>query len=158
MKRVLAILGNTAAVLTIGAALITPFLLLGWFQRGVAAMHLRINPQFTGGKVARTIERNGFQIAVGVPVLKPTPLARVEPFVQLTFSPAKGLPARVTEDVDVDGDGRPDVLVSFDPAALRADVTPHDGRYRAAHIKGVVSFSELISPVNDSIVVRVPMN
>lgn len=41
---------------------------------------------------------------------------------------------------------------------LAVDVTPLNGRYRAMHSQGVTSFSALIARVNDSIVVRMPVN
>jgi hypothetical protein len=156
MKRWRAILGNTAAVATLAILLTTPFL-YGWFQKGVAALDLRIDPQYTGGEVARVVQRAGYQVIVRKPVPRRTPLQRVDPFVQMTWTPAAKLPAQVSDEIDLDGDGRPDVLVSFDTAHLKLDVTPRTAGYRAVRCSGVVSFSELIARVNDGIVVRVPL-
>ena len=66
--------------------------------------------------------------------LQPRLLERIEPFVQIVFEPADALPARVSEEIDLDGDGRPDVRVSFtvpaDPnAPMRGDVTALNGKY-----------------------------
>lgn len=157
MKRWQSILGNTAALAALAAALLTPFLLYGWFQSGVAALHLRIDPQFSGGEVARIVQLEGYQVVVRKPVLRRSPLQRVDPFVQMTWTPAAKLPAQVTDEIDLDGDGRPDLLVSFDTAHLHLDVTPRTPVYRPVHAAGVVSFSELIARVNEGIVVRVPL-
>jgi hypothetical protein len=75
----------------------------------------------------------------------------------MTWTPAAKLPARVSEEVDLDGDGTPDLKVSFDTASLRLDVAPLHAGYRGVHVKGAISFSELIARVNDGIVVRVPL-
>jgi hypothetical protein len=157
MKRWRAILGNTGAVATLAVLLAAPFFLYGWFQNGVAALHLRIDPQYSGGEVARVIQRDGYQVVVRKPVPRRSPLQRVDPFVQMTWTPAARLPAQVSDEIDLDGDGRPDLLVSFDTAHLKLDVTPRTPGYRPVHTAGVVSFSELIARVNDGIVVRVPL-
>lgn len=65
------------------------------------------------------------------------------------------------EEIDVDGDGRPDLVASFDVprdprAGLRLSVQPLDSRFQALKGIGKESFSELIARVNDTIVVRVP--
>ena len=123
----------------------------------MAALHLRIDPQYSGGEVARVIQREGYQIVVRRPVARRSPLQRVDPFVQMTWTPVAKLPARVSEEVDLDGDGTPDLEVAFDTASLRLEATPLHAGYRAVHVQGVVSFSELIARVNDGIVVRVPL-
>ena len=59
--------------------------------------------------------------------------------------------------MDLDGDGTPDLKVSFDTASLRMEVTPLHAGYRGVHVKGMISFSEPIARVKDGIVVRVPL-
>ena len=157
MKRLRSILGNAGAVATLAVALVTPFLLMGKFEDAVAALRLRIDPQYSGGEVARVIQREGYQVVVRRPVRRRSQLQRTHPFVQMTWTPAAKLPARVSEEVDLDGDGTPDLKVRFDTASLRMEVTPLHAGYRAVHVKGAISFSELIARVNDGIVVRVPL-
>ncbi len=157
MKRVKSLLGYTAAALTVLLAIATPFVLLGKFQNAIGGLGLRIHPTFSGGEVGQTVTRNGYRILVYRRVGQSSPLQRVEPFVQVQWTPAGALPERVSDEVDLDGDGRADVRVEFQKAGRAVDVTPLSGRYRAMHSAGVTSFSSLIASVNDSVVVRLPV-
>jgi hypothetical protein len=163
MTRLKSILGYTAAALTVAAAILTPFLLLGFFSGRVAATGVRIDPAYTGGEVAREIPRAGYRVRVHHPVRPRTPFQRIEPFVQLDWTPAAALPAQVYDEIDMDGDGAPDVRVRFavprDPAAaLRVDVEPLTGLARPLRGAGKESFSALIARVGEAIVVRVPLS
>jgi hypothetical protein len=157
MKRLRSILGNTGAVLTVGLAVIAPFLLFGWFQAAIGAAHLRIDPTYSGGEISHVAERAGYRIVVNRPVPRRSPLQRVGPFVQIAWTPADKLPAHLSDDVDLDGDGTPDVRVAIDSHNLIVDVTPLSARYHPMHSQGVTSFSALIARVNDALVVRLPM-
>ncbi len=162
MKRLSSILGIAAAVLTVAFAVVTPFIWSGAYNRlGAAMSNLRIDPVYTGGEPARTLERPGYQIVVYRPVPKRAFLSQSSAFVQIVWKPASALPAHVVEEIDVDGDGRPDLVASFDVprdprAGLRLSVKPLDSRFQALNSIGKESFSELIARVNDTIVVRVP--
>jgi hypothetical protein len=158
MQRLRSILGYSGAALTMTLAVLTPFFLYGWFQKGIGGLGLRIDPVYSGGEVSHVIQRDGYRIVVNRPVYKKSPLQRVGSFVQVTWTPAAGLPARVADDVDLDGDGKPDLRVQFDvpknqASELEADVT----RPQPAHIKGIASFDTLIARVKDGIVVRFPL-
>lgn len=155
MKKLHSILGNSGAVLAVVLAAASPFLLFGWFQKAIGAAGLRIEPTYSGGELSHVIQRDGYLIRVNRPVLKRSPFQRVDPFVQMTWTPAASLPARVADEVDIDGDGAPDVLAQFH--GLEVDVTPLRGGYRVMHSKGVTSFSALIARVKDGIVVRIPL-
>ncbi len=162
MSRIRPVLGYTGAALTLLAALLTPFLLYGWFQNVIGGAGLRIHPIYSGGEVSHVLKRGGYSILVNRPVLRHTPLERFDSFVQIAWTPASGLPERVADEVDLDGDGNPDVLVQFDvpkdPSLdLVADVTPRGGHVRPLHAKGAASLFALIARVKDTIVVRVPV-
>lgn len=157
MKKLKSILGHGGGVLTVALAVISPFLLFGWFQAGIGSMGLRIHPSFSGGDVARTVARSGYQIRVYQPVGRTTRWQRIEPFVQLEWTPVSALPESVTDDIDLDGDSAPDVRVTFSRSKLTVDTAPLNERYRAMHSDGVSSFSSLIARVNDGIVVRLPL-
>ena len=78
-------------------------------------------------------------------------------------SPLIALPARVSEEIDLDGDGQPDVRVSFvvpaDPhAPLRGDVTALNSKYQSLANVGGDSYSRLVVRVNNQVIVRVPLN
>jgi hypothetical protein len=157
MKKLRSFLGYSAAAVTVAFALATPLYLMGFFERTIGNSGVRVDPHYTGGAVVRTIERQGYRIAVYETVTQHSPLERAGPFVQLSFTPADRLPAHVSEEVDVDGDGSSDLLVSFDPATLEGTITPHTARFRAVRVKGVRSFSELIARVDNAVLVRAPL-
>jgi len=157
VKKLRSILGNSGAVLTLALAVLAPFLLFGWFQAAIGAAHLRIDPTYSGGEVSHVIERQGYRIVVNRPVPRRSPLQRIGPLVQLAWTPAASLPAHLSEEVDLDGDGTPDVRVAIDTQKLVVDVTPLNARYRPMHSQGVTSFSALIARVKDGIVVRIPL-
>jgi len=162
MQRLKAVLGYAGAVLTVMAMLVMPFVLFPLFQQGVAATGVEVDPVYSGGETARIIERDGYRIIVNQPVRSRALLARPAAFVQLAWDPAGALPARVTDEVDLDGDGRVDLSACFDvpadtAAALFVDVTPVGGMVLPLHRASRGSFSALIARVGDRIVVRVPL-
>ena len=162
MKRLTAILGYAAALLTIAVAVVGPLVWFGVFSRAAAKTSLRIDPMYSGGEPARTIARDGYQIVVYKPVPKRAPLSLAGAFVQVVWKPASALPPAISEPLDLDGDGRPDCVVSFqvlrDPhAKLRVSVELLTALVQPMHEVGRDSFSSLIARVNDTIVVRVPL-
>lgn len=161
-RRILSILAYTGAALTLVVAAAVPFVLMGAFTNAVGRAGLHVDATYTGGAVARTIDRGAYRIVVDQPV-EPRLLERIEPFVQIVFEPADKLPAHVSEEIDLDGDGQPDVRVSFnlpaDPnAPLRGDVTALNGKYISlANVAGE-SFSRMVVRTGKQLVVRVPLN
>jgi hypothetical protein len=161
-KRIIAVLAYVGAALTLVIAICVPFYLFGAFTNAVAHAGLHVDATYSGGTVARTIGRNGYQIAVYQPVW-PRAMQRIEPFVQIVFKPADALPARVSEEIDLDGDGQPDVRVSFvvpdDPhAPLSGDVKALNGKYQSLDRAGGDSYSRLLVRVDNQVIVRVPLN
>jgi len=160
--RILAVLAYTAAGLTLLVAAAVPFFLMGFFTNVVAHAGLHVDAAYVGGPVARTLDRNGYRILIGQPVY-PHALQRIEPFVQIAFTPADKLPAQVSDEIDLDGDGQPDVRVSFAlPAGARApaqgNVVALNGKYQSFAGPGGGSFSRLMVRAGNQIVVRVPLN
>jgi hypothetical protein len=161
-ERIARIAGYTGAGLSVLAAVLTPFLLLNWFTRGVAATGVRIDPVYTGGAVARTIDRGAYRIEVHAPVRSQALVPRVRAFVQMDWKPVAALPGQVSEEVDVDGDGQADLRVRFavprdEKERPRADVEPLNGRFEA--LRGVSNdgFDRIFARVNDALVLRVPL-
>jgi hypothetical protein len=71
-------------------------------------------------------------------------------------------PATISEPLDLDGDGQPDCVVSFQVprnprATLHVDVKPLNALVKPMNGVSKDSFSSLIARVNDTIVVRVPL-
>jgi hypothetical protein len=161
MKIPTARLGYTAAGITVLAALLVPFLLLGLFTKGFAALGLHVDEMYSGGPKLRTVHAAAYSIDIHRPVF-PHMLQREKPFVQLDWKPVRALPEHVSDAVDVDGDGQPDVRVRFDvpkdvKAPLRVNVEAFNPRYETVRNVGKEKFSRLIVRVDDAILVRVPL-
>lgn len=161
MQKLTAKLGYAAAALTVCAAALVPFVLYGVFTKGFSSFGLHVDEMYTGGPKVRTIQAADYTIEIHRPV-SPHMLQREKPFVQLDWKPANALPPHVSEALDIDGDGQPDVHVSFDvpqdaKAPLRVDVEPLNPRYEAMRNVGKQKFSALIVRVDDAILVRVPI-
>ena len=159
--RLRAKLGYTAAVLTMVAALLAPFVLYGSITKGVAALGLHVDEIYSGGPKVRSIQHGAYSIDVHRAVT-PHMLQSEVSFVQLDWTPVSALPAHVEDAVDVDGDGQPDLRISFDvlsdpKANLQVNVAPLNPRFEAVQNAGKSRFSRLIVRVDDSIVVRVPL-
>jgi hypothetical protein len=154
-------LGYTAAGMTVLAAVLVPFLLLGLFTKGFAALGLHVDEIYSGGPKVRTLKTAAYSIDIHRPV-SPHLLQREQPFVQLDWKPVSALPGHVSDTVDVDGDGQPDVCVIFDvpknsKTPLRVNVEALNPRYQAMRNVGNEKFSRLIVRVDDAILVRVPL-
>jgi len=161
MKTPAAKLGYTAAGLTIFAALLVPFFLYGFFTRGFSRLGLHVDEVYSGGPTIRTIQQGEYTIDIHRQVT-PHVWQREKSFVQLDWKPVSALPSHVADAVDIDGDGKPDVSVSFDvpknpKAKLRVNVEPLNPRYAAMRNVGRGKFSELIVRVDDAILVRIPL-
>ena len=162
MKRLLAILAYSVAVLTIAVAVLAPLVWFNFFTRAAARTPLRIDPLYSGGEPARTLARAGYQIVIYKPVPKRAPLSAAGSFVQIVWKPASALPASISEQLDLNGDGQPDAEVSFAAprdlhTPLRVSVKPLSGLILPLNEVGKDSFSSLIARVNDAIIVRVPL-
>lgn len=162
MARLKSILGYTAAGLTVAAAVLTPFLLMNLFAKGVGISSIRVDPAYVGSDVVREIERPGYLVRIHREVYPHTPLQRVEPFVQVDWTPAAALPSRIDDEVDLDGDGAPDLRARFavpreETARLRVDVEPLNGRLKPLRAVGQQSLSSLIARVDNAVIVRVPL-
>ncbi len=155
------ILGYTAAGATVLAAMLTPFLLYGFFANRFTALPLQVDEVYSGGPKVRAVQMGAYSIEIHRPV-HPHFLQSEKPFVELDWTPVSALPSQVSDVVDVDGDGQPDIRVSFDvprdpKAPLRVDVEPLNPRYQAMHNVGKERFSRLIVRVDNAILVRVPL-
>ena len=154
-------LGYTAAGMTVFAALLVPFLLFGFFTKGFAALGLHVDEMYSGGPKVRTVQTSAYSIDIHRPVF-PHMLQSERPFVQLDWRPVTALPPKVSDMVDVDGDGQPDLRVSFDvpkdvKTPLHVNVEALNPYYEAMRNVGKEKFSRLIVRVDDAILVRVPL-
>ncbi len=154
------ILGYSAAALTIAVAIFVPALHL-FFADKVNALGLHVDDMYGGGPVVRTIDKGAYKIDVHKQY-EPKFLQRAEPYVQLSWLPPASLPAQINDDVDLDGDGKPDMHVSFitpKSADSKTTVTviPLSPRFAAVQIDGQESFTRMIMPLKDKVIVRIPL-
>jgi hypothetical protein len=162
-KRLLAVLAYVGAALSLIVAACTPFVLMGAFSEAVARTGVHVDAVYSGGTIARTVMRDGYQIDVYRPV-QPHALQNVDPFVQIAFRPAASLPRRLNTELDLDSDGRPDVRVSLvmprNPRARPSgEVVALSEAYRSFRMpESEVGFSELIAQSNGAVLVRIPVN
>jgi hypothetical protein len=159
--KIRSVLGYTAAALTIVAAALIPFLFHPWLDGRVAATGVQVDQFYSGGPVVRTISKGDYTIEVH-PIVHPRALQRGTAYVQVSWTPVSALPARISDEVDVDNDGKPDFHVTFfvpkDPKApLAVDVEPLQPGFSAMHGVGRDTYSRLIARVKEQIVVRVPV-
>jgi hypothetical protein len=153
-------LGYTAAGATVLAAVLVPLLLMGMFSKGVVALDLHVDEMYSGGPMVRTIPHGEYSIVIHR-MVSPHMLQNEKPFVQMDWSPVSKLPAHVSDTVDVDGDGQPDVRVDFDvpsdaKAVLHVNVEPLNARFEAMRNAAKEKYSRLIVRVDGKILVRVP--
>jgi hypothetical protein len=161
MRTLMAKLGYSAAGLTVCAAVLAPFVLYGMFTKGFVSLGLHVDEMYSGGPKIRTVQATGYTIDIHRQV-SPHMWQREKPFVQLDWKPVSALPAHVSDLVDIDGDGQPDVRVTFDvpkdpKVPLRVNVDSLNPRYEAMRNVGKQKFSDLIVRVDDAILVRVPV-
>jgi hypothetical protein len=154
-------LGYAAAGMTVFVALLVPFVLYGRFTKGFAALGLHVDEVYSGGPMVRMVQTGAYSIGIHRPVF-PHMLQSETPFVQLDWKPVSALPGHVSDVVDVDGDGQPDLRVSFDvpkdpKTPLRVNVDALNPHYEAMRNVGKEKFSRLIVRVDDAILVRVPL-
>lgn len=155
-------LGYTGAGLTLVVAVLVPFLLYPQFSKGFAHLGLHIDEIYSGGPKVRSIQAAGYTIDIHRQVT-PHVFQTEQPFVQLDWRPARSLPAHISDAVDIDGDGKPDVRVNFDvptdpKTKLRVNVDSLNPRYESMQNVGKKKFSALIIRVDDAILVRIPVN
>jgi hypothetical protein len=161
MKMPTAKLGYAAAGMTVLAALLVPFLLFGLFTKGFARLGLYVDEVYSGGPKVRTVHTASYSIDIHRLVF-PHILQQESPFVQIDWRPVSALPQYVSDAVDVDSDGRPDIRVSFDvprepTTPLQVNVEALNPRYAGMRIVGKAKFSRLIVRLDDAILVRVPL-
>lgn len=160
-RKLTAKLGYTGAGVTLLAAVLAPFLLYGLFTRGFSSLGLHVDEMYSGGQKVRSIQAAGYTIDIHRQV-SPHMRQREKSFVQLDWKPANALPPHVSNVIDIDGDGKPDIHVIFDvpkdpKAPLRVDVEALNPRYEPMKNVGKKKFSALIVRVDDQILVRVPL-
>lgn len=126
MKILKAICGYTLAVLSVPIVLIGimgPQFGLG--ELFISATGLTHSPWISGGEVVQTIDHGTYQTQIHRPVFDALIGERKEGFVQVDWVPPDGLPARIDEEIDADGDGQTDFRIEVDTANKESTLTPY---------------------------------
>ena len=149
-KRFRAILGYTWAVAALFIVLATFFGMNGWANLFVDVTGLKINPWYDGGEVMQAVHRPGCQTQVHKPVFDALIGEQAEGFVQVTWVPAEGqtLPERLSDAIDVSGDGQPDFELDLNTRTNTVTLRKHQ--------PWVLSVGEVLKP-HDKRAVRVAL-
>jgi hypothetical protein len=134
---------------------------MGAFSSVVAHAGLHVDEKYAGGTVVRAIDHANYKIEISQPV-RPRLLERGESYVQVAFSPASKLPAEIDENLDLDGDGTPDVRLHFaavgaEETALQGEVTALNANYLSFTSPASKGISRIVARIGDRVVVRVPL-
>lgn len=148
MSKLKSILGYIAASLSIPIILATFMAMPFWSELLVSATGVTISPWFTGGEVARTVDHDTYRTDIHRPIFDALIGERKEGFVQVDWTPLQALPARIDEEIDVDGDGQADFRVEWDTGSDQATLTSY-----ASWVLGL----EGIYRLEDSLAVRVTL-
>ena len=124
MQKLRAIGGYTWAVLTIPIVLATFMGLNFWPKTLVNATGLKVSPWFTGGEVRKTVDHGSYQTLIHRPVFDGLVAQYSSGFVQIDWGPPSALPEQISEDVDLDGDGRPAFHVDLATARCHRHAQP----------------------------------
>ncbi|MDY6877388.1 MAG: hypothetical protein SWK90_14450 [Chloroflexota bacterium] len=146
MSKVKTVLGYIVASLSIPIILATFMGMPFWSKLLVSTTGVTISPWFTGGEVARTVDHDTYRTDIHRPVFDALIGERKQGFVQVDWAPLESLPARIDEEVDVDGDGQADFRVEWDTASDQATLRPY-----ASWVLGL----ERTYRLEDSLAVRV---
>lgn len=130
-----------AAAFAAALAALTSYEDLG---RALAATGLRISPVFSGGEIARTIDRKSYSIFIHRPVFDSLLREKKDGFVQIDWGPYEALREKLTEKLDLDGDGREESVLELDTAAPGVSLLSSDCRVGPAEAPLIVDKPRVI--------------
>lgn len=90
----------------------------------VKATGLKVSPWYDGGEVVRTIKHDGYATRIHRPVFDGLVGEKKEGFVRIDWVPSKELPPKIKEGIDINDDGKVDVVVNLDTSASKATINP----------------------------------
>jgi hypothetical protein len=125
MRKLKTFLGYAVAALGVPIILVTLMGMQFWTETFVSVTGVTISPWFTGDKVAHTVDHDGYHTDIHQPVFDALIGERRKGFVQIDWGPLHALPARVDEEIDVDGDGQADLRIEVDTESKQAILTPY---------------------------------
>ncbi len=87
---------------------------------------MKINPRHSGGEIGRVYEHNNLKITVNKPVFDALIGESRKGFVQVRFSPADSLPPFISDTIDFDNNGTPDLALAIDTKTGQSSLQPID--------------------------------
>jgi hypothetical protein len=103
----------------------------------ITATGLRTAARYDGGEVLRTLDHGAYHTQVHRMVFDAFIGQHREGFIQVGWVPPDGLPSRIDEEIDADGDGKADFRVEVDTVSKQSVLTPYapwvlemEGTYR----------------------------
>jgi len=103
----------------------------------VSAAGLQHSANWTGGEVVRSVDHGAYRTQVRRMVFDALIGEHKEGFIQVGWAPPDGLPARIDEEIDANGDGQADFRVRVDTVGKTSTVEPYapwvlevEGTYR----------------------------
>jgi len=125
MSKLKAFFGYALAALGLPIVLAT-FIGQGfWMKSLVSVTGMRVSPWYTGDVVARTVPHDGYETRIHKPVFMALIGEQSEGFVQVDWAPAGKVLSQVAEDIDYNGDGRPDFRLELDTQTRQAHLEPY---------------------------------
>lgn len=122
MRILKAILGYSWAALAM-VFVVSAFAGNGYFGKRLAsATGVTISPWYTGGEVVRTIDHGSYRVLVHRPVFDGLIGERRNGFIQINWEPHENLPKRLQEEIDYEGDGKNDFVVTLDTSTGAASL------------------------------------
>lgn len=82
--------------------------------RRIAAAGFKISPVFSGGEIARTIDRGGYRVFIHRPVFDALLGENKDGFIQIDWGPAEALPEKIKENVALDGEAPIKFMLELD--------------------------------------------
>jgi hypothetical protein len=124
MSRLKAFGGYALAALAVPILLATFMGMPNWAGLLVSVTGVTVSPWFSGGDVAQVVSHGDYEMHIHRPVFQALIGERREGFVQVDWTPLANLPARLVEEVDVNGDGQADFRVELDTRSHQAVLMP----------------------------------
>ena len=93
----------------------------------VNASAMKISPICTGGEVFKTIKNKGYETIINKPVFACIAGETKKGFIQVAWRACEKLPAVLEENIDINGDNKPEFSITFDTASKKAAIKNDTG-------------------------------
>lgn len=122
MKKLFAILGFAWAVICLVIVLVM-FPGLNSFSGKLAKLpFMKINPSFSGGDTAKTVNYERYILIIHKPVFASLIGESSRGFVQLDWIWKDSIPVVISDSIDYDSDFVPDFIIGIDPATEKLQI------------------------------------